>query len=346
MLSISEVRNINFENFFNYARNIGIYVNKELYVKKIYENNNGIFINNSIDPNQLLISLPKKFVISKNTFKSLILEQTPDYIDLKFLENYFFSLPSLEYFKKNSIMFIDDEKKNKILNLFVDLSPTKRKIHHLFHSFGELSDFEKYISIIFKTRSFNFENNQYLCPIVDLINYKYGSPRAVNNKEGIYFKNNELLKNSDQFFHGYESHNNIVFFFLKYNFVPDNFNTVSIPSNFFSLNIPQNKKDTIDENYWHVKDGKFSNKKKIVFDNLKFPLDFKLEINKIIPNNSTVNKITISILEMLRDEIKHKEVIKFTNEVADDDITYSFAEALKINYSKIEELISKLRSKE
>ena len=342
MLSISEVRNINFENFFNYARNIGIYVNKELYVKKIYENNNGIFINNSIDPNQLLISLPKKFVISKNTFKSLILEQTPDYIDLKFLENYFFSLPSLEYFKKNSIMFIDDEKKNKILNLFVDLSPTKRKIHHLFHSFGELSDFEKYISIIFKTRSFNFENNQYLCPIVDLINYKYGSPRAVNNKEGIYFKNNELLKNSDQFFHGYESHNNIVFFFLKYNFVPDNFNTVSIPSNFFSLNIPQNKKDTIDENYWHVKDGKFSNKKKIVFDNLKFPLDFKLEINKIIPNNSTVNKITISILEMLRDEIKYKEVIKFINEAADEDITRSFAEALKINYSRIEQLINKL----
>ena len=346
MLSISEERNINFENFFNYARNIGVHINKELYVKKIYKNNNGIFINNSIDPNQLLVSLPKKFVISKNTFRNLILEQRPDYVDLKFLENYFLSLPNFKYFKKNSIMFIDEEKKNKILNLFVDLSPTKRKIHHLFQSFSELSDFEKYISIIFKSRSFIFENNQYLCPIVDLINYKYGSPIAANNKEGIYFKNNELLKNSDQFFHGYDNHNNIVFFFLKYNFVPDNFNTVSIPSNFFSLNIPQNKKDTIDEDYWHVKDGKFSNKKKIVFENLKFPLDFKLEINKIIPNNSTVNKITISILEMLRDEIKYKEVIEFINEETDGDITHSFAETLKINYSKIEQLISKLISKE
>ena len=113
MLSISEERNINFENFFNYARNIGVHINKELYVKKIYKNNNGIFINNSIDPNQLLVSLPKKFVISKNTFRNLILEQRPDYVDLKFLENYFLSLPNFKYFKKNSIMFIDEEKKIK-----------------------------------------------------------------------------------------------------------------------------------------------------------------------------------------------------------------------------------------
>ena len=63
MLNIFEVKNINFYNFFNYARNIGVNINKELYVKKIQENNNGIFINNSIDPNQLLISFPKKLVI-------------------------------------------------------------------------------------------------------------------------------------------------------------------------------------------------------------------------------------------------------------------------------------------
>ena len=346
MLNIFEVKNINFYNFFNYARNIGVNINKELYVKKIQENNNGIFINNSIDPNQLLISFPKKLVISKNTLKNFILEKKPDYLDLKFLENYFFSLPKFEYFKKNNIMFIDEEKKNKILNLFIDKSPTKRKIYHLFQSFNELNDFEKYISIIFKTRSFNFENNQYLCPILDLINYKYGTPRALADKESIYFKSNELLKNSDEFFQGYDNHNNILSFFLNYNFIPDNFNTVSIPSNFFSLNIPQNKKYLIDEDYWHVKDGKFSNKKEIVFDNLKFPLDFKLEINKIIPNNSIVNKIVISILEMLRDEIKHKEVIKFTNEEVDKDITHSFAEALKVNYSKIEQLISKLNIKE
>ena len=76
MLSISEVKNINFENFFNYARNIGVYINKELYVKQIHNNNNGIFIKNSINPNQLLISLPQKLAISKNTFKNFILGWT------------------------------------------------------------------------------------------------------------------------------------------------------------------------------------------------------------------------------------------------------------------------------
>ena len=342
MLNISEERNINFENYLNYARSIGIHINKELYVKKINKNNNGIFVNNGINANQLLISFPKKLVISKNTLKNFILEKKPDYLDLKFLENYFFSLPKFEYFKKNNIMFIDEEKKNKILNLFIDKSPTKRKIYHLFQSFNELNDFEKYISIIFKTRSFNFENNQYLCPILDLINYKYGTPRALANKESIYFKSNELLKNSDQFFQGYENHSNILSFFLNYNFIPDNFNTVSIPSNFFSLNLPQNKKNLIDQDYWNVAGGKFSNKKSIVFDNLKFPLDFKLEINKIIPNNSIVNKIVISILEMLRNEINHKELIKFINEVENEDITHSFAKALKIDYSIIDQLINKL----
>jgi len=215
MLNISEERNINFENYLNYARSIGININKELYVKKINKNNNGIFVNNGINANQLLISLPKKLVISKNTFKNFILEKKPDYLDLKFLEYYFSSLPSFEYFKKNNIMFIEEEKKNKILNLFIDKSPTKRKIYRLFQNFNELNDFEKYIYIIFKTRSFNFENNQYLCPILDLINYKYGASRALTNKESMYFKNNELLKNSDQFFQGYENHSIILSFFLN-----------------------------------------------------------------------------------------------------------------------------------
>ncbi len=342
MLNISEERNINFEKFLHYAQNIGIYVNKHLCIKEVSKGNNGIFSNNDIHKNELLIKLPKSFLIPKSIFTNYIIEQEIEYPDMKFLDNYFSSIPSYEYFKKNSIYLLDQEKKNKILNFFVELSPSRRKIDKLFSSFDKLNDLEKYISLIFKTRAFNFENNQYLCPIIDLVNYKYQTPKVLYNKEGMHFKNNTTLTKYEQFYHGYENQSNIIFFFLNYNFLPNNFNRVSIPSNFFSLNIPQNKKDLVDEHYWIISNGKLSNKKRIVFDNLTIPVDFKLEINKLIPNSSIVNKILISILEMLKNEIKYQDVIKFLNKDSDQNHIHNFVKSLEINYLNIQALIDNL----
>ena len=342
MLNISEKRNINFENFFNKARNLGIYINQNLYIKQISEDNNGLFAKNDVDVNQLLIKFPKNLLISKSIFNKFILEQKVEYPNDKFFEDYFSSIPNYEYFKKSSILFIDQEKKNKILNFFVQTSPSRRKIDHLFSSFNKLNDFEKYSFLIFKTRAFNYENNQYLCPVIDLVNYRHDSPKVFYNNEGIHCKNKTLLRKSDQFFHGYENQSNIISFFLNYNFLPENFNRVSIPSNFFFLNIPQNKKDLIDEDYWITSNRKFSNKKRIVFDNLAIPIDFKLEINKIIPTNTEINKILLLILEMLKNEIKYQEVNEFLKNNNDLNHLYFFAKALEINYLKIEELINKI----
>ena len=342
MLNISEKRNINFESFFKKARDLGTYINQNLYIKQISKDNNGLFANNDIDVNQLLIKVPKNLMISKNIFNKFVLEQKIEYPNDEFFLDYFSSIPNYEYFKKNSILFIDQEKKNKILNFFVQLSPSRRKIDHIFSSFDELNDYEKYSSLIFKTRAFKYENNKYLCPVIDLVNYRHDTPKVFSNKEGIYCKNESFLRKSDQFFHGYEDQSNIISFFLNYNFLPDNFNRVSIPSNFFTLNIPQNKKDLIDSDYWITSNGKVSNKKRIVFDNLTIPIDFKLEINKIISNNADANKILISILEMLKNEIKYKEVVEFLKNNMDLNYQHFFAKALEINYKKIEELINKI----
>ena len=342
MLNISEKRNIHFENFFKKARDLGVYINQNLHIKQISKGNNGLFANNDIDVNQLLIKVPKNLLISKSIFNKFILEQKVEYPNEKFIEDYFSSIPNYEYFKESNILFIDQKKKNKILNFFVQQSPSRRKIDHLFSSFNELNDFEKYSSLIFKTRAFNYESSQYLCPVIDLVNYRHDSPKVLYNKEGMHYKNKIFLKKSDQFFHGYENQSNIVSFFLNYNFLPDDFNRVSIPSNFFSLNIPQNKKDLIDQDYWITSNGKFSNKKRIVFDNLSIPTDFKLEFNKIISNNAQVNKILLSILEMLKNEIKYQEVVEFLKNNNDLNHLHFFAKALEINYLKIEELINKI----
>ena len=90
MLNISEKRNINFENFLHYARNIGIYVNKYLCIKEVSKGNNGIFSNNDIHKNELLIELPKSFLIPKSIFTNYILEQEIEY-QVILLESFLFA---------------------------------------------------------------------------------------------------------------------------------------------------------------------------------------------------------------------------------------------------------------
>ena len=111
MLNISEKRNIHFENFFKKARDLGVYINQNLHIKQISKGNNGLFANNDIDVNQLLIKVPKNLLISKSIFNKFILEQKVEYPNEKFIEDYFSSIPNYEYFKESNILFIDQKKK-------------------------------------------------------------------------------------------------------------------------------------------------------------------------------------------------------------------------------------------
>jgi len=344
MKNIYENKNLNFETFFNIARKSGVYINKKIYVRQSSKYNNGIFVNEGVDINQNLISLPRKLFISEKTFTDFLLDKKVNYENLEFLRNYFFSLPSLEYFKKNNIFFLEKEKKNYLLNFFIEQSPTRIRINHFFENFNKLSDLEKYIALIFKTRSFKYENNQYLFPIVDLINYKYGEPLAIYNKAGMLFENKKILKSNDEFYQGYDYETNIVSFYLNYNFIPENFNTISIPANFFYLDISKKIRDILNENYWHFNNNKLSNKKQIVFFDLNLPLEFKLEIAKIFPNNSEIKKFVISILQMLKNEIDKNKLFKFLQQGDSKSALYPFAKTLQINVIKIDQMIKTLKT--
>ena len=342
MLNISEIRNINFDNFFNLAKRSGVFINKNLEVREIKKNNNGIFAKKIIKPNEILISLPKNLFISQNIFENFISEKKVDYPNPEFLNIYFSSLPKFHYFKQTNFLFADEKTRIKIINLFIEQSPTRQRILNMFKKFDKLNDFEKYVFLNFKTRAFKFKKKSYLCPIVDLVNYKFGAEKAPYSEEKMFFKNTTLLNNSDEFFQGYESEYNIVSFYLNYNFIPENFNRITIPPNFFTINIPNNSKEKIDENYWTIYNGKISNKKSIVFENLSIPLDFKFEINQIISDSSLVKKVIISVLQMLRNEIKYDEVLNCLKESRTQIILSSFAKCLLINYKKIDLAIEKL----
>ena len=154
-------------------------------------------------------------------------------------------------------------------------------------------------------------------------------------KQEIYFKNKEILNPNDQFFQGYEVHSDIISFFLQFNFIPENFNLISIPPNFFSLKIPENTEDKINLNYWNIKNGIISNKLYIVFENLKLPLEFKLETSKIIKNSSVFNKALNSILDLLKNEINYENLSEFLKKETEDYKIINFAKVVQINYSKI-----------
>ena len=343
MVNISNKRNINYKNFFDLAREIGILINKNIIVKEINKNNFGIFANDNINSDIILIDIPRKFVISKKVFKNFLLKNTIEYPNLEFLTLYSLSLPSLEFFKQNSFFFIDQHQREKILNLFIDQSPTKRKIIRLFEDFNKLDEIDKYIYLIFKSRAFRYGDESFLIPIMDMVNYKYGTPRAILNKDNFQFKNKNFLKISQEFFQGYSSNDNIVTFFLNYNFIPENFNTISLPKNFFSLNISQNSnQNKIDKDLWIIDNGKISNRRKIVFEDLEIPIDFRINIGKIFNGTSRVKKFIISILEMYKAEAKYSEIRKLLSDNTVTGSVHNFGKCIDINYSKVDKLIKNI----
>ena len=342
MLHISDKKKIDFENFLDNARNQGIYVNENLFLKKISEDDYGIFARGEIDKKNKIISIPKKFLISQNVLKSLIQENSIDYPNLDFIKLYFSSFPDFEYLKKNHIAFASEVQKNKILNFFIEQSPTRRKIKSFFDHINQLDHLEKYLFLIFRSKGFIFNNVAYLAPVLDMVKYKFGEVRAQTDKQEIYFKNNNILKTDDQFFQGYEMHSDIVSFFLQFNFIPENFDLISIPPNFFSMKLPENNEEQINENYWSIKNGIFSNKYFIAFENLKLPLDFKLEINKIVKNPIVLNNILKTVLKLLKNEINYNNLSNFLKEESDELHVADFAKVVEMNYLKIEEAIKNL----
>ena len=344
MLYISEKKKIDYDNYLSLAKSLGIYIHENLFINKIEDKNYGVFTKGEIDKKDKIISVPKKFLISQSMIKDFILEKKIEYPDLDFLKLYFSSVPDLEYFKNNHIAFVDNDQKNNILNFFIEQSPTRRKIKSFFDHMDKLDILDKYLFLVFRSRGFNFDNTPYLVPILDMVNYKFGEVRALTDKKEIYFKNKLSLKVDDQFFQGYEIHSDIIFFYLQFNFIPENFNLISIPPNFFSMKIPDGNVEQIKENYWNINNGNLSNKSYIIFEDLKLPLDFKLEINKIIKNPSVIKKILNSILGLLKNEINYENLSNFLNKESKKQKAIDFAKVVNLNYINISEAIKNLNN--
>ena len=75
---------------------------------------------------------------------------------------------------------------------------------------------------------------------------------------------------------------------------------------------------------------------------LKLPLDFKLEINKIIKNPLVLNNILKTVLKLLKNEINYDNLSNFLKRESDEQHVANFAKVVKMNYLKIEDTIKNL----
>ena len=72
MINISNERNINYENFFDLAREVGILISKNIIIKETNKDNYGIFAKENIEKDSILINIPRKFYISNKVFINFI----------------------------------------------------------------------------------------------------------------------------------------------------------------------------------------------------------------------------------------------------------------------------------
>ena len=333
MLNIYKEKKIDFNNFIKLAIQNNFYINQNLFVKRKTNWDYGIFTKKQINPCEKLISIPKNYLISYKVMKDFILGKKVEYPNLELLKNYFLTIPSYNHFKNKSIIFINDNQKKEILDFFVEKYPTRKNLQLFFDSINKLDDVDKYLELIFKSRSFNFDNSYCLAPILDMVNYKSREFKPyINNENELYLKNKNVLKSNDEFFHGYESHNDIISFYLNYNFIPNDFNRILIKPNFFFIKIPGKQSKNLNEKYWFLNNGYFSNKINIIFEDYKIPLDLKLEISKIAPNKNDQNKIIGSILDLKKNEVRFEKIKLFLKKNNTNTIIRNFVSVLETNH--------------
>ena len=144
------------EFFFEKCRKKNIYINPNLYINKISENNYGVFTKKDIQKDSRVISVPIDFFLTEKNFFDFLYGKKINFSNIEILESYFSFIPNLDYFEKNHILYINDNELSNIIKLFSENSFLKKDILSKFATFRKLNEIEKYIYLVFRTRSFNW----------------------------------------------------------------------------------------------------------------------------------------------------------------------------------------------
>ena len=317
------------------------YLHKNLSVKKISEDNFGFFSNENIPSNQKMISIPNKIFISRQIFRNFLIGKNCDYFNKDLLKTYIKFLPNLNYFKKNHFMFLSEEKRKIAYSFFNENTPIKKKIKKTFDKFETLNELEKYIDLVFRSRSFNIHNTQYLLPMLDIVNYEYNSEGLFIDKEDVFFNTCKNLEKKEQFFQKYNSKSNPIYFFINYSFFPEDYYSCLIPKKFISVPTIIDSKNLLKSDW--IKDGKneMTNNSDIFFENLIIPNEFN-QLMKVF-KSEIKNKVSKQILNLLLNEINYENITNYIKIKDSNYLILMFAKSVNQHYKNILNIISKVK---
>tara|TARA_B100000242_G_scaffold106183_1_gene73472 strand:+ start:128 stop:1153 length:1026 start_codon:yes stop_codon:yes gene_type:complete len=317
------------------------YLHKSLIIKKISEENFGFFTKEKIQTNEKLMSIPNKIFISKEIFRNFLMGKECNYFNKELLKTYFNFLPKLNYFKKKHFMFLP-EKEKKIAYTFFNLNtPLQKKIKRSFDEFEKLNELEKYIDLIFRSRSFTVRNKEYLLPMLDIVNYEYNSGGLYIDKEEVFFNSYKNIANNEQFFQKYNSKNNPILFFINYSFFPEDYKSCFIPKKFISIPSIISENELSKKNWVLNDQNKMTNNSNIFFEDLNIPDEFNQLLTVFEADNK--KQFGKDILNLLLNEINHQNLDKYLKTTDENNLLFMFASSVKQHYQNILQIINKIK---
>ena len=316
------------------------FLHENLYLKKISNHNFGFFLKEKIQKNLKVMSVPKKLFVSKEIFTNYLLDKKFDYVDNELLDTFVRTLPKIDYFKDNHILFLSENEKKIALSFFNEGTPLKKEIKKSFEQFDLLSDHNKYIDSIFKSRSFKIDNKKYLLPMLDLVNFEYTSEGPLIGEENVFFKSNRIIDKDEEFFQKYNTKTSPIFFFINYGFFPEKYFSSFIPKNFLLIPSSISEKEYLGNNWILNDQNKISNKNNIIFENLNLPEEF-IKLLDIFKTNNKKN-YTKEIFSLLINEVNLDNVSKYLEREKKNQLLIMFAKSVNQHHQNILQIYNKI----
>ena len=316
------------------------YLHRSLFLKKISNRNFGFFLKEKIQKNIKVMGVPKKLFISKEAFTNYLLGKKFNYIDKELLDTYVGFLPKIDYFKDNHILFLSENEKKIVLSFFNEGTPLKKEIKRSFEQFDLLSNHDKYIDLIFKSRSFKIDNKKNLLPMLDLVNFEYNSEGASIGKDDVFFKSKKIIDKDEEFFQKYNTKTNPIFFLINYGFFPEKYFSCFIPKKFLLFPSSKNEKEYLG-NDWTLSDhNKITNENNIIFENLNLPEEF-IKLLDMFKNNNKKN-YTKEIFSLLVNEVNLDNLNKYLESEKKNHLTIMFAKSVNQHHQNILQIFNKI----
>ena len=328
------------EKIINLCLKNNSHLHKSLFLKKISNHNFGFFLKEKIEKKIKVMGIPKKLFIPKEAFTNYLLGKKFDYVDKELLDTYMDFLPKLNYFKDNHFLFFSENDKKIVLSFFNEGTPLKNKIKRSFDQFDLLSDYEKYIDLLFKSRSFTVDNEKYLLPMLDLVNFEYTSGGPLIGKEDVFFKSNRIFDKNEEFFQKYNTKTNPIFFFINYGFFPEKYFSCFIPKNFLLIPSFKNEKEYLGNGWTLNNQNKITNENNIVFENLNIPEEFIKLMDMFKINNK--KNYTKEIFNLLINEINLSNLNKYLESEKKNHLLIMFAKSVNQHHRNILQIFNKI----